>query len=427
MAVLLLLFAGFSCGRPGEEPAPVATPAVTAPEPETVNWLSGGILPGKGMEDSLLAVDGFGIRQAMDVVNGLRDHVDFRYLKAGQPFRLVLSEDGERIDRFVFSPDPVTHHWLRRDPETDAFVYQLEEYPTERRLRLIQGTLETTLNQALKDREDVSDTVRGVVNGVLECLVSFRTHARVGDRYTILVEDQLYEGEIVTPSRVLYTAYRGRRAGFHEAFGYDDGDKSSSWNGHYSEQGKALVHSAMRYPLDRIHVTSPFGRRRHPVTGKWSMHHGVDYRARVGTPVYSVAKGTVEKTGREAIDGKYVIVRHMDGTRTYYLHLNRISVKKGQAVKARGVVGRSGATGRVNGPHLHFAVRTARGKWLNPLMQKMIAAPKLDEARKAKLSEQIVTIREELAMARTTEPALAEISLSVPVSLGSPAKSQFSR
>lgn len=417
VAATLLFFSACRESTP-EMIDPEPGPSVTTEVNEPLEWLSGEILPGKGMEDSLLAVDGFGIRQAMDVVNGLRDEVDFRYLKAGQPFRLVLSEDGQRIDQFVFSPDPVTHHWLKRDPDTGSFVYSLEQYPTERRVRLIRGTIETTLNQALKDRPDVTDHVRGIVNGVLECLVSFRTQARVGDRYTVMIEERLFDGNVVTPSRVLYAAYRGKRAGFHEAYAYDDGDPASSWNGHYDEKGRALVHSAMRYPLDRIHVTSPFGRRRHPVTGKWSMHHGVDYRARVGTPVYAVAKGTVEKTGREAIDGRFVVLRHLDGTRTYYLHLDRISVKRGQHVKAREVIGRSGATGRVNGPHLHFAVRTSGGKWLNPLMQKMIAAPKLDDKRMAALSRQIGDVRTELADVRTSAPAIAEISITSPMTMG---------
>lgn len=392
-----------NCGGDADEPAEAITDAAATvahvPEPDPGTWLDGEILPGKGMEDSLLAVDGFGLSQALEVVNGLRDHVDFRYLKAGQPFRIRLSENESTIEEFVFSPDVVTHHRLDRDPETGSFVYRLEEYPTTRRVRLLEGTIRTTLNQALKDRGDASDRVRGVVTGVLECLVSFRTHARSGDYYAVLVEDRMYEGEPVPPSRILYACYEGRRAGFHEAFYYDDGDPSSSWNGHYDLRGRALVHSAMRYPLDRIHVTSTYGRRRHPVTGRYSMHYGVDYRARTGTPVYAVAKGTVIDAGYGKLDGRYVVIRHLDRTRTYYLHLSRISVRRGQKVKAREVIGRAGATGRVNGPHLHFGVRDPRGRWRNPLMQKMIAAPKLDEKRKAVFLKQAADIRDRLNQA----------------------------
>ncbi len=356
------------------------------------DWLRGEILPGKGFEDSILAVDGFGLRQAMGVVNALRGEVDFRRLKAGQSFRIRLSPDGKRIVKFVFQPDKITRHILVWNGETGKYDYTLKIFPTKKRVRLIEGKIETTLDQALKARGDVSNHIRNVANGVLECLVNFRRHARKGDYFRILVEDRLYRGEIVPPSRVLYVSYNGRRTGFHEGFRYDDGRAGSVWTGHYDRKGHALLHSSFRYPLNRIHVTSTFGWRRHPVTGRRSFHYGVDFRARVGTPVFAVAKGKVVRAGYKKLDGNFVELKHLDGTRTYYLHLSRILVGKGQLVRAHQEIGLSGKSGRVTAPHLHFGIRAANGKWLNPLRVRMIAAARLPKKKFARFQRQVERI-----------------------------------
>jgi murein DD-endopeptidase MepM/ murein hydrolase activator NlpD len=365
-------------------------------ETEYEHWLEGEILPGKGFEDSILAADGFDLQQAMGVVNALRGEVDFRRLKAGQSFRILLSPDGKQIVKFVFQPDMITRHSLIWNREKKDFDYKLTVLPTRKRIRLIEGSIQTTLNQALKDRGDVSNHVRNTANGVLECLVNFRRLARKGDRYQLMVEDNMYHGKIVPPSLVLYAGYRGRRTGFHEGFRYDDGKEGSVWTGHYNKEGKALVHSSLRYPLNRIHVTSTFGWRRHPVTGRKSFHHGVDFRARKGTPVFAVAKGRVVRAGFSKLDGNMVVLKHMDGTRTYYLHLSRILVGKGQLVSAHQEIGLSGRTGRVTAAHLHFGIKSPRGKWLNPLNVRMIAAAKLTKRKLARFRAQVEEIRAKL-------------------------------
>ncbi len=392
--VIPLLFV--SIPKPSPLKRLLEKPAVFS-ETECDNWLKGEILPGKGFEDSILAVDGFGLRQAMGIVNALRGEVDFRRLKAGQSFKLLLSPNRKRIIKFVFEPNIIIRHNLVWNEEKKDYDYKLTIFPTQKHIRLIEGEIETTLNQALKDRGDVSSHVRNIANGVLECLVNFRRYARKGDRYRVLVVDRIYQGKIVPPSRILYVSYSGKRTGFHEAFRYDDGKEGSVWTGHYDQKGRALVHSSLRYPLNRIHVTSTFGWRRHPVTGRRSFHYGVDFRARVGTPVFAVAKGRVVRAGYAKLDGNFIELKHLDGTRTYYLHLSRILVGKGQVVRAHQKIALSGKTGRVTAPHLHFGIKAPNGRWLNPMSVRMIAAAKLPKKKLACFRKQIEEIRNQLS------------------------------
>ncbi len=380
------------------------------------DFLHGEILPGKGFEDSLLAVKGVTLKQAIAITNALRFHVDFRYLKAGEKFKLKFNKDKSVVEKFIYTPDIVTSHILTYNEKTKKYTYELKILPTKTRYRILEGKITTTLNQALKDRGDVSNSVRAIVNNVLECLVSFRTDARVGDKYLVLLEEKFYKDKVVPGAKVLYACYEGKRAGKNEAFYYNEKDEKSAYNGHYSRDGKALIHSSMRMPLDRIHVTSSFGMRRHPVTGKRKFHYGVDYRGRIGDPVYSVAKGKVVKTGRSKVGGKFIEIRHSDGTTTVYMHLSRILVKKGRYVKAHEIIGKVGNTGRVSGPHLHFGIKSPRGKWLNPLRKKMIATPKLKAKRKKLLDKQIKEIETILKKALckyNLEKAIRETGITV--------------
>jgi murein DD-endopeptidase MepM/ murein hydrolase activator NlpD len=338
-------------------------------------FIHGAILPHKGFEEAILALPGLLLPHAMEVSNALRYSVDFRFLRAGERFKIRLKDN--RVEEFQYYPDIITFHILKRDPATNELVYSSKILPTESRYRIVEGAIETSLNQALIDREDVTGTIRAITNNVLGCIINFRTDARKGDIYRILLEDRFYQGEMVPGSKILYVSYEGKRAGFNEAFRYEDEDPKSAFNAHYTKDGKALIPNALRLPVDRVHVTSAFGWRRHPVTGRRAFHNGVDYGGPVGSPVYAVAEGRVEEVSETAYGGKQIVLRHADNTRTYYLHLHRFMVQRGQHVRPRQQIAQMGRTGRVTGPHLHFGIRTPDGKWVDPLKKRMIATPQL--------------------------------------------------
>jgi murein DD-endopeptidase MepM/ murein hydrolase activator NlpD len=89
------------------------------------------------------------------------------------------------------------------------------------------------------------------------------------------------------------------------------------------------------------------------------------------------------------LNGNKVVVKHTDGTKTYYLHLSKRLVKKGNSVVARQQIAKLGRTGRVTGPHLHFGIKSSKGKWVNPLLKRMIATPKLKAEKYARFLTQV--------------------------------------
>lgn len=116
-------------------------------------------------------------------------------------------------------------------------------------------------------------------------------------------------------------------------------------------------------PLKRIHITSSFGRRIHPITKKHSLHNGIDLRA-FYEDVYSMLPGIVNKTGEDNISGKYIKIS-TGHFQISYCHLSRIDVVDGSYIASGEQIGISGNSGRSKGPHLHITFRV-KGIIQNP-------------------------------------------------------------
>ena len=120
---------------------------------------------------------------------------------------------------------------------------------------------------------------------------------------------------------------------------------------------------SITYPLKTIKVTSPYGYRRDPFTGKLSWHNGLDLRAK-NEPAYAMKDGIVEKVGYDNRSGNYVTLRH-GNFHISYCHLSSIIVRKGESVFPGIIVGVTGNTGRSTGYHLHLTCKKD-GKSFNP-------------------------------------------------------------
>ncbi|MEJ2720662.1 MAG: M23 family metallopeptidase, partial [bacterium] len=119
-------------------------------------------------------------------------------------------------------------------------------------------------------------------------------------------------------------------------------------------------------PVPSGFVSSRFGRRMDPFTGRSSTHYGVDYSARLGTPIFATADGIVTFAGKWYQFGWTVEISHGEGFVTRYAHSSKILVKKGQRVKRGDVIARVGSSGRSTATHLHYEV-IKDGKKKNPL------------------------------------------------------------
>jgi murein DD-endopeptidase MepM/ murein hydrolase activator NlpD len=133
-------------------------------------------------------------------------------------------------------------------------------------------------------------------------------------------------------------------------------------------------------PADRYSISSYFGVRRDPFTGRAAMHPGLDIRGAYGAPIYAAGPGTVIYARRMSGYGNLVEIDHGNGLVTRYGHMSAIRAKLGQHVAAGQIIGAIGSTGRSTGPHLHFEVRI-NGRAVNPRPFLETAPYVLEEAR----------------------------------------------
>ena len=162
-------------------------------------------------------------------------------------------------------------------------------------------------------------------------------------------------------------------ADIEKLFNLDDKKDSSLPDFNISDYGDD---GSWLWPVDQSayqRISSKFGYRVHPVTKRKSFHKGVDIAAKRGTKVLASRSGKVELVTRHRNLGKYIKIRHKDGSYALYGHLSKRIAKQGQRVKAGQVIGKVGSTGRSTGPHLDFSIRI-KEKAVDPL--KRLSVPR---------------------------------------------------
>jgi len=297
------------------------------------------------------------------LVGALQGVFDFRKSRVGDQLRLVFRE-GE-LDHFDYRQSPVDEWQVRRDGE--KYVARKREVEVETQVSRVELEVATSLyDAAVTAKED--PTIAMALADVFAWDIDFYVDVRKGDRVRCLVEKVLSKGRLLRYGEVLAAEYQGDAVGTKRVFRWQLPD--GEWS-YFQEDGTSARKAFLKSPLKFAHVTSRFGMRFHPVLEYLKAHQGVDYAAAVGTPVWSVADGTVTLAGNTGAGGNSLCVRHRNGFETCYLHLSSYGsgVRTGARVSQKQVIGYSGNTGRTTGPHLHFAMKR-NGAFVNPLNQK---------------------------------------------------------
>jgi len=113
-------------------------------------------------------------------------------------------------------------------------------------------------------------------------------------------------------------------------------------------------------------ISSPYGNRQHPRSGRYDFHSGIDISTTPGNSVKATADGIVSFSGWSGGSGNLVVLEHGHGFSTFYAHNRKLNVKVGQKVKRGDVISYAGSTGNSTGPHVHYEI-WKDGKPVNPI------------------------------------------------------------
>ncbi|MEE3332020.1 MAG: peptidoglycan DD-metalloendopeptidase family protein [Myxococcota bacterium] len=340
--------------------------AALVPEPESeIGVVEGELKSGQTLSSALAEFD---IRPSIVhvIASELNPVFSFRRARPGQKYRLVVDQEGQILTfDYRINSDESVH--LMRDAKG---LYHARKDVNELVPHVVRmaGIVETSLYEAVGDLGEDPSLASTFAN-VFAWQFDFNRSVRKGDEFSVLYE-RMYRtgtdgrGEYVRPGRILAARYRsGDRE--YEALHFEPEDGRG---GYYRSDGTSIERQFLTAPLNYARITSGYSNaRRHPILNVTRAHHGIDYAAPRGTPVWAVADGTVVHRGRNGGFGHLVKVRHAGGYVSYYSHLSRYAenLHVGQKVSQKQVVGYIGSSGLATGPHTCFRI-AKDGRYLNP-------------------------------------------------------------
>lgn len=403
---MALIAAACSSEPPPPEPPPPPPPdhdAPIGPEPLALAPVSEQVKRG----DSLSTVLGRLSVGALDVdglVRGLDGLLDVTKSRVGDTVQADVGPDGAlRWFRYVAGPEDI--FVAVRDPDSNAFLGWREFVPVDVQTEIVEGEIEISLYLAM---EAIGETpwLTLTLADIFAWDIDFFTEPRVGDRFRLLVEKKYLDGELIGYDRVLAAEYAQVDGDVFRAFRYEFEDGKV---GYYREDGTAVEKMFLKSPVKFASITSRYGLRKHPILKYARAHKGVDYGAPRGTAIWAVGDGVVTMAGRRGGYGRFVEIRHKNGLKTRYAHLNGYGrgIRAGVRVRQKQVIGYVGSSGLATGPHLHFEVMRG-GRHTNPLTLVVPPAPPIDDEERPRFAAQIAPLVDRLGrepiVASTIDP-----------------------
>jgi murein DD-endopeptidase MepM/ murein hydrolase activator NlpD len=255
----------------------------------------------------------------------------------------------------------------------------------ERRVEMRSREIVSSLYAATDANVDggsIPDSIVGQIIEMFSTNIDFRSDVKRGDRFNVVYETFWLDGELIKTGRILAGEFVNRGTSYQSVW-YED--PVSKQGGYYSLDGKSLKKAFLKSPLQYSRVSSGFSMRKHPISGKFKAHKGVDFAAATGTPIRAVADATVDFAGNGNGYGNMVVLKHWSNYSTAYAHMSRIApgMRKGAKISQGQVIGYVGSTGWSTGPHLHYEFRVA-GVAKDPNKFKSLAQQPLNQAELAR-------------------------------------------
>lgn len=374
-AALLLGFIGYSLLKKNQttihDPVALHTSAVidtVAVEPPTLLYginvddlqiIEGSIQRNQNLSEILSK---FNVSYATidQIARNFKDVFDVRKIAANKKYSVLCSDDSLMTARcFVYEPNPLEY-----------IVFNLDSMDVYREFRKIDtvvqqkcGIIDYSLYNTIIDAGANAALAQQLSDVIFAWQIDF-FRIQKGDRFKVIYEELQVEGKEVGMGKVIAAVFEHAGNPYYGIYFNQDGKDN-----YFDESGASLRKAFLKAPLSYSRISSRFTNRRlHPVLKIYRAHHGVDYAAPTGTPVYSVGDGVITKAAYEGGAGRYVKIRHNSVYTTGYMHLSRFAkgIKTGARVKQGDLIGYVGSTGLSTGPHLDFRY-WMNDKPVNPL------------------------------------------------------------
>ncbi len=297
---------------------------------------------------------------------------DLRKMRVGNPYTVFLSKDSvPQLQYLVYEHSPIDYVVFDFMDSVKISVEQKEITTIQKKAH---GEIHTSLWDAIKE-SSMNPMVALQLSDIYAWTIDF-FGLQPGDKFTV-VYDELYVDSVSVGLGQIYGA----------SFNHGGRDllaipfKQDSSLSYYDGEGNSLRRAFLKAPLHFFsRISSRFSNSRlHPILKIRRPHHGVDYAAPVGTPVYSIGDGRIVSATYQGGEGRMVKVKHNGVYTTTYMHLSRFAsgIQSGKYVTQGELIGYVGSTGLSTGPHLDFRVYK-NGSPIDPLKME---SPSVDPVK----------------------------------------------
>ena len=227
--------------------------------------------------------------------------------------------------------------------------------------------------------------------------VDFQRDIRTGDTFEIYYEQYVDDENVVrNTGKIIYASMfvNNKELSLYN-FMHDKKE------GYYDVDGKSVIKTLMKTPINGARLSSSFGLRKHPILGYNKLHQGTDFAAARGTPIMASGSGIIQRAQKYKGYGNFVSIKHNSIFVTAYGHMSKYGkgIKKGVRVTQGQIIGYVGSTGMSTGPHLHYEV-IKNGKRINSQKLKLPSGKILNNEARNKFEVDRIKIDVKLAELR---------------------------
>ena len=322
---------------------------------------------------SILGDLGLGYNESYQLSQVLKKVYNPANLRIGQKIAVTTKINSHKhellsIENITIEPKIGLRYILTKNEKAQYVALEIKDELMDE-INSASGVINGTVSTALRAQGVPAAVVNDFVK-IFAYSVDFRREVRKGDRFEIVFENKITpEGKVVKSGDILYAALKLRNNKL-ELYRFEDANGTVSY---YNEKGQAMKKFLHRKPMSyqQARISSPFGKRRHPIHKDIRIHWGVDYAAPKNSLIYAGGDGVVVAAKYNGGYGNYIKIKHNSEYSTAYGHMNKFAkgIKPGVRVKQGQLIGYVGSTGRSTGPHLHYEV-IYKGRRVNPLTIK---------------------------------------------------------
>ena len=302
--------------------------------------------------------------------------------------KIITKEDQgiNKLVSFFYPIDEITSVEVKRNK--DEFVVNKNILKLEKKEVVLSNSIKNNLYSSAVEVGVEPNIIVEFAN-IFGFEVDFQRDIQVGDKFEIYYERLLDEDGVVRNTGKIF--YASMFVNNKEISLYNF--KYNNENGFYDVDGKSVIKTLMKTPINGARLSSSFGFRRHPILGFNKLHQGTDFAAKTGTPIMASGSGVVVMAQKYKGYGNYVKIRHNSTYETAYAHMSKYGrgIRKGVRVNQGQIIGYVGSTGLSTGPHLHYEV-IENGKRVNSQRLKLPTGKTLDNEARNKFEVERIKI-----------------------------------